>query len=60
MTQATKQTVYMPVKVKESNSPHISLGCGKVAEQKEGYFFMPEQLNEYTQSIIKQALKTAA
>lgn len=26
----------------------------------EGYFFTPEQLNEYTQSVIKQALETAA
>ena len=29
-------------------------------ESKEGYFFTPEQLNEYTQSVIKQALETAA
>lgn len=27
---------------------------------QEGYFFTPEQLNEYTQSVIKQALETAA
>ena len=26
----------------------------------EGYFFTPEQLNEYTQKAIKQTLKTAA
>lgn len=28
--------------------------------KKEGYFFTPEQLNEYTQGVIKQALETAA
>ena len=26
----------------------------------EGYFFTPEQLNKYTQTVIKQALETAA
>jgi len=26
----------------------------------EGYFFTPEQLNEYTANVIKQALETAA
>lgn len=26
----------------------------------EGYFFTSEQLNEYTQKVIKQALETAA
>lgn len=29
-------------------------------KKKEGYFFTPEQLNEYTRNIIKQALETAA
>lgn len=29
-------------------------------KQSEGYFFTPEQLNEYTQSVIKEALETAA
>ena len=27
---------------------------------KYGYFFTPEQLNEYTANVIKQALETAA
>lgn len=27
---------------------------------QEGYFFTPEQLNEYTQNVIKQSLETAA
>lgn len=26
----------------------------------EGYFFTPEQLNEYTANVIKQTLETAA
>lgn len=29
-------------------------------KKKEGYFFTPEQLNEYTKEVIKQALDTAA
>lgn len=29
-------------------------------ERKEGHFFTSEELNEYTQKVIKQALKTAA
>ena len=29
-------------------------------DKQEGYFFTPEQLNEYTANVIKQALETAA
>lgn len=29
-------------------------------ESKEGYFFTPEQLNEYTANVIRQALENAA
>lgn len=29
-------------------------------KENEGYFFTPEQLNEYTANVIKQALETAA
>lgn len=29
-------------------------------KEQEGYFFTPEQLNQYTQDVIKQALETAA
>ena len=32
----------------------------EVIHPQEGYFFTPEQLNEYTQSVIKQALEAAA
>lgn len=28
--------------------------------KNQGFFFTPEQLNEYTQGVIKQALETAA
>lgn len=28
--------------------------------EKEGYFFTPKQLNEYTANVIKQTLETAA
>lgn len=58
-----KQTVYLPV---ENGTSDMSVTyweeCTHVAEVKEveGYFFTPEQLNEYTQSVIKQALETAA
>ena len=44
----TKQTVYLPVE--DFITP----------VKEEGYFFTPEQLNEYTQGVIKQALETAA
>lgn len=58
-----KQTVYLPV-----NGDYITAVCTfendwvhqETVESKEGYFFTPEQLNEYTQNVIKQALETAA
>ena len=36
-----------------------ALGFDLIKEQ-EGYFFTPEQLNEYTANVIKDALNTAA
>jgi hypothetical protein len=57
MTTPTKQTVYLP----KSTFP-LSMK-GKVDDLfclQQGYFFTPEQLNEYTQGVIKQALETAA
>lgn len=48
MNTPTKQIVYLPVK------------GFKTPAEEEGYFFTPEQLNEYTQHVIKQALETAA
>lgn len=68
----TKQTVYLPVKV-ENNKEDFTSATFYITEpsddgekithflkEKEGYFFTPEQLNEYTTNIIKQALETAA
>ena len=52
MKTLTKQTVYLPVKVE--------YGLKTELIQEEGYFFTPEQLNEYTANVIKQALETAA
>jgi hypothetical protein len=60
----TKQTVYLPVNgepplvVCYDHSDWYDSITGVV--EKEGYFFTPEQLNEYTQSVIKQALENAA
>lgn len=45
-----KQTVYLPIEKAITNW----------LKPKEGYFFTPEQLNEYTANVIKQALETAA
>lgn len=36
------------------------LGFDDIFAKKEGYFFTPEQLNEYTANVIKQTLETAA
>lgn len=68
-----KQTVYLPVNEQyeyslvywdkrdmnyhaeiDKNGEHISL------KEQKGYFFTPEQLNEYTQKVIKESLETAA
>jgi len=51
MNKPQKQTVYLPVEGKT---------IGELMVGKEGYFFTPEQLNEYTANVIKQALETAA
>lgn len=59
----TKQTVYIPV-----NGDYITAVCTfendwvhqETVQPKEGYFFTPKQLNEYTANVIKQALDTAS
>lgn len=54
----TKQTVYIPIK---EHSVFKILEGGTTLENcypQEGYFFTAEELNEYTTSIIKQALET--
>lgn len=56
----TKQTVYLPIK-EHSIFKILESGIGlENFYPEEGYFFTSEQLNEYTQSVIKQALETAA
>jgi hypothetical protein len=47
-----KQTVYLPLKIENPTD--------KSFDVREGYFFTAEELNEYTQNVIKQALETAA
>lgn len=72
----TKQTVYLPVKITEEfwkkydsgeERPEYEIVDANNGEridewvnQQEGYFFTPEQLNQYTHNVIKQALETAA
>lgn len=51
----TKQTVYFAKKETDILTHYL-----RGYDKKEGYFFTPEELNAYTQSVIKQALETAA
>lgn len=65
MNTLTKQTVYLPVSEFNSSERAIcTIGIpdlyGDKVIEKEGYFFTPEQLNEYTANVIRQALETAA
>ena len=61
--QKLKQTVYLPVKEGTSD---MSVSYWEkdvhIADVKEieAFVFTPEQLNEYTAKVIKQALDTAA
>jgi hypothetical protein len=71
-----KQTVYLPVEITEEFWKKYDSGEERpkyeivdanngeridewVNEQK-GYFFTPEQLNEYTANVVRQALENAA
>jgi hypothetical protein len=61
----TKQTVYLPVKIGNDTNTglivkYIRSGHKYPIEEQQAFVFTPEQLNEYTQSVIKQALETAA
>lgn len=61
MNKPEKQTVYLPVK--EDGGYSIHWNKDKIfnhAIMKEGYFFTPEQLNEYTRNVGKTFLETAA
>ena len=61
MNNPQKQTIYLPVKQGQTTKTVIcDTGEGFPVKQRKGYFFTPEQLNEYTANVIKQALETAA
>ncbi len=52
----TKQTVCIATEETKKNGYNVPEGfIGKY-----GYFFTPEQLNQYTRNVIKQSLETAA
>jgi hypothetical protein len=53
----TKQIVYLPVEIEEDDYPFTTKIVNK---EQQGYFFTPEQLNEYTANVVRQALETAA
>lgn len=69
-----KQTVYLPTKAEDATGNYIpddSVLIVKeqgemdkywidLVKQQNAFVFTPKQLNEYTQSVIKQALETAA
>lgn len=72
----TKQTIYLPVEITDEfwekydsgeEKPDYEIVDANNGEridewvnEQEGYFFTSEQLNEYTQRVIKQALEIAA
>lgn len=55
-----KQILYIPRLPTMIHDSLIVLPGGSRIEGTEGYFFTPEQLNEYTQHVINQTLETAA
>lgn len=56
-----KQTVYLPVKEGVLSVSHWDKDNHiQDVESAYGYFFTPEQLNEYTSNVINQALETAS
>lgn len=60
----TKQTVYLPNEkckiLEHSDCPTIIIPNGTILSGEKLFVFTPEQLNEYTASVIKQALENAA
>lgn len=66
-----KQTVYLPEKMRGADGNYIPDDSVLIVKEQgemdkywidlvkpqEGYFFTPEQLNEYTANVIKQALE---
>jgi hypothetical protein len=62
MNKPQKQTVYLPVNG-ETKFAITVYDNGEYVEgviEKEGYFFTPEQLNEYTRNVGIAFLETAA
>lgn len=60
-----KQTVYLPVKIGDDINTglivkYIHNGHKYPINEKQGYFFTPEQLNEFLSDVIKDTLNTAA
>jgi hypothetical protein len=71
-----KQTVYLPVEITEEFWRKYDSGeerpdyeiidadngerIDEWVNRQEGYFFTPEQLNEYTANVVRRALETAA
>ena len=71
----TKQTVYLPVEITEEFWEKYDNGekpdyevidadtgerCDEWINKQEGYFFTPEQLNQFISNVIKDTLDTAA
>lgn len=54
--------IYKPCFITETNkeSKELEHLITHRLDEENGYFFTSEQLNEYTQSVIKQALENAA
>lgn len=64
--KSIKQTVYLPTKVDTGydrcsfNDTSFEWSFIEHLDKKEAFIFTLEQLNEYIESVIKQALETAA
>lgn len=69
-----KRTVYLPTKVEDATGNYIPDDSVLIVKEQgemdkywidlvkpqDAFVFTPEQLNEYTQNVIKQTLETAA
>lgn len=55
-----KQTVYLPTydPLTPLSVINKDLDGHESVVERQGYFFTPEQLNEYTEKVIKQTLET--
>jgi hypothetical protein len=61
MKTPTKQTVYLQSANKQATFvvSNDNLSWINLVKPQEGYFFTAEEFNEYTESVIKQAIDTA-